>query len=302
MPKVFIIVLNWNQTKDTLECLESLKKINYHDHKVIVVDNGSLKDPTNIIRKKFPRIKVIRNKKNLGFAGGNNMGIKQALEAKVDYVFILNNDTVVHSQVLTRLVKVAEEDKKVAILGPQIFYYNKPKKIWFLRANLTWPMAKINIWNQNKPSPNSKKKLLNTDYVAGAAMLIRTDVIKKLGAFDPYYFLYWEDIDLCVRFAKAGYKIRALTNAYVWHKVSTTTNKINEKNSFFMVRNRLYFCRKYNNFLNFWVKVFLIIFVSRVWKLVYNRFDNHSIAGFHGLLSYFKEPKKLEKNLIINKL
>ena len=118
LPKVFIIILNWNNWVDTKDCLESLKTNGYQNCEVVVVDNGSDEKPeiTN------PKIKVIYNKENLGFSGGNNVGIKYALENGADYVLILNNDTIASDDFLVKLVEAGESDKKIGFLGPKIYF------------------------------------------------------------------------------------------------------------------------------------------------------------------------------------
>src|SRR3989339_346256 len=122
-PLVYILILNWNGKEDTLECLSSLKKIDYPNYKTIVIDNGSTDDSVKIINKKYPKIKIIENKKNLGYAEGNNVGIRYALKNKADYVLILNNDTIVDKKFLTELVKVGESNEKVGIVGPNVYCY-----------------------------------------------------------------------------------------------------------------------------------------------------------------------------------
>lgn len=292
-PKVFIIILNWNQLNDTCVCLDSLKKIAYPNYQIVVVDNGSQDNSLKTIKKKYPMVKIIANSSNLGFVRANNQGIKLALQSKADYILILNNDTIVHPQMLTKLVRKAEEDKKIAIIGPQIYYYDQPQKLWFLRANLSWPLGGIKILNQNKKKSYSKEQLFNSDYITGAAMLIRSEVIQRLGSFDPYFFIYWDDVELSVRYKKGGYKIKALANAVMWHKVSSAATA-GEKSCFLMGRNQLYFCRKHNNFFTFWFVVVPIIFFQRLYYLIFSGFNKLTLAGFLGMISFFRGFREKE--------
>ena len=132
-PKVFIIVLNWNNWSDTIGCLESLNKANYPNFEIVVVDNGSkekMKIPVLQPGRYSPKIKVFYNKKNLGFSGGNNIGINYALNQGADYALLLNNDTIVDNNFLNELIEAAEKDEKIGILGPKIYYHKDPQMIW----------------------------------------------------------------------------------------------------------------------------------------------------------------------------
>ena len=285
--RVFIIVLNWNQAEDTCECLASLRHLDYPDCHTIVVDNGSVDGSPDVIAEQFPEVTLIRNETNLGFVGGNNVGIEAALESGADYVFILNNDTIVDPHIMTELVEVAESDSQIAVVGPQIFYYDEPEKLWFLGADLEWPFAKTKFWRQNEENPYPERLVLDTDYAAGAGMLIRASAIRLLGAFDPYFFIYWDDVELCVRFAQAGYGIKAVTSAHMWHKVSRAATA-GKTSHFLMGRNQLYLCRKYNSFPVFWLKVAPRLFNRRFRRLIASRFSENSLTGFYGMLAYFR--------------
>src|SRR3989304_8553833 len=131
LPPVYVIVLSWNGKNDTLECLASLQQLTYPNARVVVVDNASSDGTCDAIRSAFPNIELIVNNSNLRFAGGNNVGIRRSLERGAKYVLVLNNDTVVDRDFLSRLVEAAESDKKIGVVGPKIYYYDKPRRIWF---------------------------------------------------------------------------------------------------------------------------------------------------------------------------
>jgi len=128
-PLVFIIVLNWNGKDDTLECLGSLQQLDYPNFETVVVDNGSTDGSEDVIRSAFPSVNFIQTGRNLGYAGGNNVGIKHALSHGADYVWLLNNDTTVDPNALTALVETAQADPKIAVVGSKIFYYDQPDVI-----------------------------------------------------------------------------------------------------------------------------------------------------------------------------
>ncbi|MCL4553173.1 MAG: glycosyltransferase family 2 protein [Candidatus Marsarchaeota archaeon] len=285
MPIVSIVVLNWSQLEDTCECLASLRDVTYADYHVIVVDNGSVDGSPDVIADRYPEVRLIRNEQNLGFVGGNNVGIEAALQTQADYVLLLNNDTVVDPGMVSILVEVAEADSRIAAVGPQIFYYDEPTRLWFLGADVGWPLAKVEFWHQNEENPYPQRQVVETDYLAGAGMLIRTSIIRQLGAFDPYFFAYWDDVELCVRFARAGYQIKAVTHAHMWHKIPRA-GRPGKTIHFLMARNQFYLCRKYNNWRVFWPRVVPALIHYRLRRLASTRFSQESVAGIRGTLAY----------------
>jgi len=135
-PKVSIIVLNWNSAHDTAECLESLRKLNYPAHEIIIVDNGSTDDSELVLREEYSDIKFIQTGVNLGYAGGNNVGIKYALAHGAELIWILNNDTVVDPDSLREMVVMAQSDPAIGLVGSKIFYYSKPDTLWCVGGGL----------------------------------------------------------------------------------------------------------------------------------------------------------------------
>src|SRR4030042_3841159 len=193
-PKVYIIILNWNGCNDTIECIESLKSVTYPNFSVVVVDNASSDNSIDVIPRKYRDIAFIEVKKNMGFAGGNNIGIKYALEHGADYILLLNNDTTVEPNFLTELVRTAETDNKVGILGPKIYFYSEPVRIWFGGGKLNWLRKKgthldyLKIDNKNLAPEKPKLK----KFITGCCLLIKKDVVKRLGLMSEDYFLYYE--------------------------------------------------------------------------------------------------------------
>lgn len=286
-PKVVIVILNWNQLDDTSECLKSLRTLDYLNYHTIVVDNGSEDGSDEGIAREFPEVTLIRNENNLGFVGGNNVGIERALDSGGDYIFVLNNDTVVDPRVLSELVDVAEADPSIAIAGPQMFYHDEPDELWFLRASLKWPLAEMTLWNQREKRPFEEGVVFDTDFIAGAGMLIRSSAIRELGAFDPFFFIYWEDVELCVRYARAGHELKTVSSAKLWHKVSRSATA-GRTAQYLMARNQLYLCRKYGGFWQFWFRVVPTNLVRLLGRLVTSRFRGSSVAGLRGTIAYFR--------------
>lgn len=262
MSKIGIIILNFNGEKDTLECLKSLEKLqseNNIDTEIIVIDNGSIPE-FKIEHLKFRKnVQLIKNKENIGFVGGNNVGIEYALEDKCDYVLILNNDTIVGTQLVNELVKTAELDEKIGIVVPKIYFekgyefhkerYKKEelgKIIWYAGGVMDWKNI-IGFHKGVDDVDNGQyEKVEETEIATGCCMLVKSEVFKKVGLFDEKYFLYYEDADFSQRVKKAGYKIIFSPNAILWHKNAGSAGGSGSKlQDYYITRNRLLFGMKY---------------------------------------------------------
>ena len=246
-PLVYIILINWNGLDDTLECLESLKKISYKNYKIIVVDNGSKNNQADVIKHNFPNIELIKNEENKGFVIANNQGIRLAVENDADYILLLNNDTVVKRNFLNILIDYGEKNKKVGILGPKILYYNS-EKVWSMGGKISY-LTGISIMIGKGKDTKEYNKIIEPDFVTGCAMLIKKEIIKKIGLLDPIYFAYYEDSDYCFRVKKAGYKIKVVPESTIWHKKSASagikgSNKITPTQAYLWARNGIVFGRK----------------------------------------------------------
>jgi len=220
-PKVSIIILNWNGYEDTMECLESLKKIDYPDYDVTVVDNGSRDGSDNKIEKAFPEIKLIRNKGNLGFTGGNNVGIREALRRGVEFVLLLNNDTIVARSMLSELVKGMGNMPDAGIAGPKIFFKDRPKYIWFAGGKMSDLTGRPFQIDQGKRDNGMASGPTEKAFITGCAMLIRSDLLRKIGSLDDDYFNNLEDVDFCLKAKEVGYRSLYVPASRVFHKVSS---------------------------------------------------------------------------------
>ena len=247
---VYIIILNWNGKDDTIECIRSLRKINYDNYKIVIVDNGSEDDSVFEIRKNFSKIKIIENKKNLGFAGGNNVGIKYAVENEADYILLINNDTAVDENFLSELIKVGESDEKIGLLGSKIYFYSEPNRIWFAGGKINWLKNKGEHIGLDEIDNNQYDKINEVDYLTGCCLLVKREVIEKIGVLAEDYFLYYEDTDFSVRAKNAGYKIIYVPKSKIYHKISRSTKPGSSSYIYYHVRNGLVMAKRNGSFLN----------------------------------------------------
>ena len=265
MKNVFISILNFNGKKNTLDCIESLKKIKISNFilTIVVIDNGS-SEQLNLEDGIFKtiKLKVIKIKQNLGFSGGHNVGIKYGLANGADYILILNNDTYVHKDFLEELLKVSEEDREIGIVVPKIYFapefefhknrYSKNeqgKVFWYAGGEMDWK----NVIGHNRGVDIVDKGQFDlteeTEIATGCCMMISKNVFEKVGMLDEKYFLYYEDSDLGMRAKKVGYKIMYSPKAIIWHKnAGSAGGSGSVLQDYYITRNRLIFGMKYASF------------------------------------------------------
>jgi GT2 family glycosyltransferase len=237
MPKVAIIIVNWNGKADTLACLESLRADRHTNKHIVVVDNGSADDSVAAIRERHPELTLVEAGKNLGFTGGNNLGIRQALAAGCNYVYLLNNDTTVEPGALAELVATAEAQPRYGALTPVIYYYDRPNEVWFCGSKLDL-QGGVAV-HDNSSVPARTDPLVEIPWASGCAMLIPADVIRRLEGFDDRFFLNWEDVDLSLRIRRAGYRIGLVPSARIFHKVGRSMERTSGLGRYYYVRNNL---------------------------------------------------------------
>ena len=241
MPRVFIIILNWNGWRDTLECLQSVQKINYPNFHILVVDNGSTDESLVEIRRAFPDVALLETGKNLGYAGGNNAGITQALALQAEFVLLLNNDTIVDPNILTAFVEATYAIPAAGIFGAKSYYYSKPDTIWSLGGKWDKDTSEIMFISQGEiDTVASDVQPFEVDYVIGCALFCRAAMIQKLGMMEEAFFLNFEEMDWCYRSRSAGYLSYSVPGAKLWHKVSVSFGGAESPLwKYFMTRNEL---------------------------------------------------------------
>lgn len=257
MTKVALVILHFINKELTNQCLESIKKLNIKglELRIIVVNNNpqeNLKD----LEKKFEEFDFINTGKNLGFSEGNNLGIRRALQNKADWVFLVNNDTILDKDLVVRLIEVAEAEAegKAGIISPKIYFApgyefhknrykenERGKVIWYAGGIIDWKNVIGKHKGVNEVDKGQYEKIEETDFVSGCAMLIKKEVFEKIGFLDKDYFLYYEDNDFCQRARQAGFKIFYVPKAVVWHKNAGSSRVGSSLHDYYISRNRLLF-------------------------------------------------------------
>lgn len=243
-PRVGIVIVNYNGRDDTLECLRSLSGLTYPgDVDVIVVDQpapGGSDNTPALVRERFPSVHVIENPTNNGFAGGNNVGVRAAIERGATYLFLLNNDTEVEPGLLEPLIALAEGDESVGVVGPAMLYHGRPDTVWSLGGRVDW-RGNATLLGEGEPAtrPGNPSAPREVDYIVGCGLLIKRSVLDKVGLLDERYFLYWEETDLCARVRRAGFRVVCEPRARLWHKVSQSTGADSPLTLYYMRRNQL---------------------------------------------------------------
>jgi GT2 family glycosyltransferase len=264
-PLICIVVLNWNGCEDTLECLRSLEGLNYARYKVLVVDNGSSDQSVASIRATFPNVDLLQTGQNLGFSGGNNAGIKQALEFGADFVLLLNNDTVVDPNLLNAFAAAAKQYPDAGALSGKIYYYDDPSRIWY--AGAKWDEAALRFLQLGEGQADDGSIFAHaseTDYACGCAFFVSARRLREIGLLDDDYFLFYEETDWCYRARKAGFPSVFVPDAKLWHKVSVSFGGERSPLAlYFITRNRLLWASRHAGTLTF-----LALFWKNGWSLV----------------------------------
>jgi GT2 family glycosyltransferase len=241
-PLVSIITINFNQLQHTLDLLKSLRKVTYPNVEVIIVDNASKENPLDAITSNYPEVKVIVSEQNLGFAGGNNLGIK---EAKGDYILFLNNDTEADPGFLEPMVELFEVNPNAGAASSKIIYHNSDNIIQYAGSTCLNPLTgrntRIGYMEKDMGQHNT---LRETDLAHGCSMMVPRRVIDKVGMMPELFFLYYEEIDWCESIKRAGYKIFYVPGSKVYHKESMSVGKKSTLKTYYMTRNRLLYLRR----------------------------------------------------------
>ena len=286
-PLVSLITVNYNTPEVTAAMLESLSKLTYPNWEVIVVDNASPEFSSASLKEKYPFIRHFSSPVNLGFAGGNNLGLQYA---KGEYVFMLNNDTEVTPSLITTLVEHMQAHPECGIACPKIKYYSLPETIQYAGTVGLHPLTSrshnIGYLEKDKGQYNDIRK---TDQPNGAAMMIPAKLLREVGPMSELFFLYYEELDWAARFKKHGYEIHYVGNTEIYHKESVSTGVNSAFKTFYLYRNRLLYIRRNYAGIRFYVAANFFKFVSTPFHILK-----------HALKKEFGHSRSIWKALVWN--
>jgi len=259
LPLVSIITLNYNGKYLTEQLLLSLSKVTYCNLEVIVVDNGST-ESIESLKKDFQNVVYVESEKNLGFAGGNNLGIKKA---KGEYILLLNNDTEVEPGFMEPMINRMRDNPDIGVISPKIVYHYADDIIQFAGGKSINLFTGRGAFKGNQQEDNGNFDASEyTELAHGAAMLINRKVIGKIGLMPEFYFLYYEELDYCMTIKQAGYRLWYEGSSKVYHKESMTVGKLSPLKSYYMNRNRLAFLRRHAKGFQKYIAIIWFVILS----------------------------------------
>ncbi len=286
---VSVVTINYNGYQDTCDLIESLlnivKSVNLD---IIVVDNASLNKEAELISEKFPDITVIQSEKNLGFAGGNNLGIKKS---KGDYIFLLNNDTFIENDGFLSLVNYLSKNEQVAAVSPKILFSGEDHHVQF--AGFT-PLSRITLRNNIigflQPDDGRWDNAAKTPIIHGAAVMVKKSAIEKVGLMPEMYFLYYEELDWSASFLRAGFEMWYIPDCVIYHKGSMTTGKNSPMKTYYMTKNRLLYAKRNLGALERALSIAYLVAIVAVKDYILYRLNGekkHAISVVNAVKTFF---------------
>jgi GT2 family glycosyltransferase len=268
-PRVAVILLTWNQKEMTLACLRSLAGMDYPNFGVVLVDNASEDGSAEAVERDYPEVTVIRNDKNLGVAGGRNVGLSHVLEKGADeFLLLLDNDTEVHPAFLTEMVRAGVEQPQAGILTGKIYFHDRPKVIWCAGGTLDLYRCDFRLTGHGETDQGQHDRLRDVDHVAGCCQMIARPALDAIGLLDERFSPYFcEDTDWCARAVKAGFRVLYVPRARLWHHVVKKTG-VSDRYLFLKGRNLLLFMRKHARPQHWFFFVFVALgrAIAAVWR------------------------------------
>lgn len=268
--RVLVFIPTYHGWEDTKECIDTLKKSTYKNFDVLVADNSEDSEDAKELRKCFPKLKIIENRKDLGLCDANNQGIEYAIKNDYDYVWILNNDVSFDKDCLKEMIDLIKTNKNVGVIGPKSYRYGT--KMLQPIARMYKPLIASLVKKIGEEEDRGQfDKVEEVDYLWGGSLLINIESLKEVGMYDPEYFLYYEPLDLQLRIKNAGYKILYCPEAKMWHKIGKS-QPTSRTFDYYAARNRFLIVKKFNKFhekLIFYFYFFFLAFPSNVFKRLY---------------------------------
>jgi GT2 family glycosyltransferase len=289
-PFIVTVILNTNRREDTCAALESLAQNTYQNQQIIVLDNASTDGSVPAIQAAFPDVQIIPLEKNLGYAGNNNVGICAALALDAEWVFVLNEDTVLAPDCLEQLMIVGQSDPQIGIVGPMVYHHNEPNVIQTAGGKLgrdwsAWHLA------QNELDRGQFQQPHDVDWISGCAILVRRAVIDQVGMLDQRFFYYWEETEWCMRAREAGWRIVHAPQAKLWHKGVQRDYHPSPSVTYYSTRNRFMVLEKHHAPLIAWIaawKQTLRTLISWSIRPKWRSMLAHRDAMWQGMLDFLR--------------
>ena len=288
---VSVVIPTYNLVNNLLEAIDSIRKQDYSPIEIIVVDNGSTDGTSKKIRESYSEVKLITHKKNLGVTGGRNSGLK---EANGKYILFFDHDMIADKEMISELVRVAESDREVGIVTGKIYCWDNKKKIWSAGTDVNLITGQVFF---RTGEDKGQYDCIEEIQVAPAVILVKKEVIKKIGGFDDVFFANWEDTDFCFRARKAGFKIFYTPKAIAYHKITLdpveSMNRLLSR-AYYIARNRIIFMRRHSKYFRLFL-LFLPIYIAyyTYLSLCFGRIDGieNFLKGTFSGLSMVKKQK-----------
>jgi GT2 family glycosyltransferase len=248
-PRVAVVVLDWNGPDDTLACVASVLASTHRPLDVWVVDNASRRPVLDEIARRHPAVRTIANPRNLGYAGGNNVGIRAALAAGADWVLVLNNDARLRPETVSELVAVGAGDPRIAAVGARILRLDDPSRLWMAYGEIDYGQSLVRLVGENEPDGAAYAAERDVDWVSGCAILLSRSAIASIGAFDEDYFAYHEEVDWCATARERGLRVVYAPRAVVLHRgqASSGGDAFVSRRQYLTARNMVRFVRKHGS-------------------------------------------------------
>ncbi|HVM98297.1 MAG TPA: glycosyltransferase family 2 protein [Candidatus Acidoferrales bacterium] len=245
VPRVVVVVINWNRCDDTLACLASLRRVEYPACEIVVVDNGSRDDSVARLRAAYPQVQLIAEAENSGFVGGSNRGIRTARSSGAEYILLLNNDAIIAPDCLTLLADAAAPGD-VAAVGPTIYFHDRHDVICSAGERIDWKRGRtitLRFLEHERDGGPDVTAPHEVDFVSGCCLLVKASAIDKVGELDERFFAYFEETEWCVRMQRAGLRILHVPRARLWHKINLQQQAQSPLVRYYMTRNKLLFLK-----------------------------------------------------------
>jgi len=289
-PLVYVVSLNWNGRAYLADFCDTILRQDYSNYKVVIVDNASDDDSTIFLRERYPDIEIIRNEKNLGYAAGNNVGLEHAYSRGAQYFLVINNDTVVPFDTISRLVEIALVDPRIGFVTGKVFFHGNGNMLQTAgKIDKFWRATVVNV-GQNEEDKGQYDRQRDFDYLDDVFWLVKRDVYEQLGGYDPEFFLYWEETDWCARAKGKGYRLVYTPTARIYHKGSLSTGGgSNPKKSYYIRRNGVLFYWRHKTKLVFLLKLLFIIKEILDWRrlaafIVKRKYGENLAAEWRGFV------------------